>query len=68
MLSRVPLRYESGGDEDGVRMYDIHRADYHTVLAEEARRLGVDIRLGAVVKGIDFGEARVEVVGKDAVK
>lgn len=67
MLFRVPLRYGSG-EEDGVGMYFIHRADFHTVLVEEARRLGVDIRLGTVVLGVDFGEARVEIVGMDAVK
>jgi salicylate hydroxylase len=67
ILHRMPLSHESG-DEDGVGMYFIHRADFHTVLVDEARRLGVDIRLGSTVAGIDFEEARVEVVGKDAVK
>jgi len=67
ILHRTPLRYDSE-DEDGVGMYFIHRADFHTVLVDEARRLGVDIRLGAAVAGIDFDEARMEVVGKDAVK
>ncbi len=66
MLCRMPLSGEGG--EDGAGMYFIHRADFHTVLVDEARRLGVDIRLGSAVAGIEFGEARVEIVGKDAVK
>jgi len=32
----------------------IHRADYHEVLLNEAKRLGVDIRLGASVCDVDL--------------
>lgn len=66
MLFRLPLSGEGG--EDGAGMYFIHRADFHTVLVEEARRLGVDIRLGSAVAGIDFGEGRVEVLGGEEVR
>jgi len=65
ILHRTPLRCE---DTYGAGMYFIHRADFHTVLVDEARRLGVDIRLGSTVSRIDFDNARVEIVGKEAVK
>lgn len=32
----------------------VHRADYHKILIDEARRLGISIKLGATVTGIDF--------------
>ena len=53
---------------EGKGMYQIHRADYHTVLADEARRLGVNIQLGATVTGIDFDNAVIDLLGGDVVK
>ena len=38
----------------GFPYLQIHRADYHRILVEEARRLGVSIVLGAKVMGVDF--------------
>ena len=40
----------------GVPYLHIHRADYHRILVEEAKRLGVHLRLGCSVTGIDFQE------------
>lgn len=62
MLHRMSLAFE---DVYGEGMYPIHRADFHTVLADEARRLGVDIQLGAIVSGIDFEDARVRLLGRE---
>jgi salicylate hydroxylase len=42
----------------------IHRADFHKILVEEARRLGVDIKLGCVVTGVDFRKPAVLVEGQ----
>jgi len=38
----------------------IHRADYHHVLVDEARRLGVDIKLNSHVTGVDFFKPAVK--------
>ena len=38
------------------------------MLVNEARRLGVDIQPGSAVRAIDFEEARIELLGKAAVK
>ena len=43
----------------------IHRADYHRILVEETKRLGVSIELGSSVTGIDFEKAIVHVKDKD---
>lgn len=41
----------------------IHRADYHHVLVDEARRLGVDITLNSHVTGVDFSKPAVKFGG-----
>jgi salicylate hydroxylase len=57
----------------------IHRADYHRVLVEEARRLGVEIRLNSNVTGVNFAKPAVQfgdgteleadlVIGADGLK
>jgi salicylate hydroxylase len=57
----------------------IHRADYHRILVEEARRLGVEIRLKSHVAGVDFTKPAVQfgdgtefeadlVIGADGLK
>ena len=48
----------------GVPYLHIHRADYHKILVEEAHRLGVNMQLGSVVKGIDFDRAIVYIRDK----
>ena len=50
----------------------IHRADYQRLLAEEAVRLGVKLRLGADVQDIDFDNTTVtlrngEIVAGDII-
>ena len=62
-LHRINL--SNSKDEYGEDFYYIHRADFHTVVADEARRLGVDIQLGATVTKIDFEHARIEVLGRE---
>ncbi|KAK5217589.1 hypothetical protein LTS03_008282 [Exophiala xenobiotica] len=37
----------------------IHRADYHEIMLDEAKRLGVEIRLGCNVESLDFGHTEV---------
>lgn len=44
----------------------IHRADYHRVLVEKARDLGVDIILSSRVTGIDFETPKVLLAGGKA--
>lgn len=46
----------------------IHRADYHRILVEEARRLGVEIILDSRVTGIDFDTPAVQIAGRDDFK
>lgn len=43
----------------------IHRADYMTVLLEEARRLGVQIQLGCEVDSVDFNTPSVKLRNGD---
>ena len=38
----------------------IHRADYHHVLVDEARGLGVNIKLNSHVTGVDFSKPAVK--------
>lgn len=38
------------------------------MLVDEARRLGVDIQLGAAVTDIEFDDAMIRILGKEAVK
>merc|ERR1711939_969678 len=64
-------RYDNGsvlyirpGRENMVQEYGspwfvIHRADYHEVMMQEATRLGVKIRLGCTVEGLDFDKSQV---------
>ncbi|KAI0017129.1 hypothetical protein F4780DRAFT_620102 [Xylariomycetidae sp. FL0641] len=44
----------------GAPFVDVHRVDLHLALAERARELGVDIRLGHRVVNIDFDVAEIE--------
>lgn len=44
----------------GVPYLHIHRADYHRILVEEARRLGVTIILGFTATDIDFEKPSVK--------
>jgi len=46
-------------NEYGAPYLHIHRADYHKILVDEARRRGVDIRLNSHVKDIDFEKPAV---------
>ena len=48
----------------GYPYLQIHRADYHRILVDEARRLGVKIELGSSVTEIDFQDATVQLRGK----
>ena len=45
----------------GYPHFDIHRADLHKVLYEEASSLGVEIRLNASVANIDFTRTEVRI-------
>ena len=45
----------------GYPHFDIHRADLHRVLYEEACSLGVEIRLNASVANIDFARTEVRI-------
>ncbi|KAF2478268.1 putative salicylate hydroxylase [Lindgomyces ingoldianus] len=45
----------------------IHRADYQRVIIDEAKRLGVRIRLGAHVGSVDFEKAAVTLEDGDVV-
>jgi len=44
-----------------------HREDYHRILLEQARDLGVEIRLGAEVKDVDFEQTKVVLVDGEIV-
>jgi flavin-dependent dehydrogenase len=44
----------------------IHRADYHQILLDNARSLGVEIRLGALVEKILVDETAV-IVGAETI-
>ncbi|KAL2011840.1 hypothetical protein VTN00DRAFT_4558 [Thermoascus crustaceus] len=48
----------------GAPYLHIHRADYHKILTDEARRLGVTIQLDSKVTGIDFEKPCVFLKGK----
>ena len=48
----------------GAPYLHIHRADYHSVLVAEARRLGVEIVLGSAVTSLDLQTGTVQVRGK----
>ncbi|KAF2091132.1 FAD/NAD(P)-binding domain-containing protein [Saccharata proteae CBS 121410] len=57
------------GDEDlGLPWVVIHRADYHEILVNEAKALGVDVRLGVEVEKIDFESTTLHVKGEDDIK
>ncbi|PYH85593.1 FAD/NAD(P)-binding domain-containing protein [Aspergillus uvarum CBS 121591] len=53
--------------EFGAPWLIIHRADYHRVLYEEAVRLGVQVRLGVEVEGVDFEGPTVLLAGGERV-
>lgn len=42
----------------------IHRADYHSILVDEARRLGATIKLNCHIEGIDFEKPAVHISGQ----
>lgn len=46
----------------GVPYLHIHRADYHKILVDEAKRLGVDILLGSNVASVDFEKPSIKLV------
>ena len=46
----------------------IHRADYHEIMLEEAKRLGVEIRLDCNVESLDFDRTEVVVTGGERLK
>lgn len=46
----------------GAPYLHIHRADYHRILVEEVRRLGVSILLSSTVVGIDFEKPSVKLI------
>jgi salicylate hydroxylase len=48
----------------GAPYLHIHRADYHSILVDEARRLGVTIKLDCHVEGIDFEKAAIRLSGQ----
>lgn len=48
----------------GVPYLHIHRADYHNIFVEEAKRLGVQIQLDSPVTGIDFNRPAVPLKDK----
>ncbi|GFG12539.1 putative salicylate hydroxylase [Aspergillus udagawae] len=52
--------------EYGAPWIVIHRADYHQILLDKARDLGVEIRLGALVEKVLVDESAV-VVGKETI-
>ncbi|KIM92686.1 hypothetical protein OIDMADRAFT_139218 [Oidiodendron maius Zn] len=41
----------------------VHRATFHKILCDEARRLGVEFQLGLTVTGVDFDKPAVKVHG-----
>lgn len=47
----------------GYPYFQVHRAGYHRILAREAHRLGVTIKLSANVVGIDFTKPSVSIKG-----
>jgi salicylate hydroxylase len=48
----------------GAPYLHIHRADYHRILLQEAQRLGVEIRLGSTVTGINFVKSSASIKDK----
>ncbi|KAL1981392.1 hypothetical protein VTN96DRAFT_2735 [Rasamsonia emersonii] len=73
------LRYNDGrpiatrpGDEwlrkhFGHSWYVIHRADYHKVLLDEARRLGAVIKLDSEVRDVDFDQPSVILASQERI-
>ncbi|GAQ09511.1 3-hydroxybenzoate 6-hydroxylase [Aspergillus lentulus] len=57
---------ESIVKEYGAPWIVIHRADYHQILLDKARDLGVEIRLGALVEKVLVDETAV-IVGKETI-
>lgn len=53
-------------DKYGFPHFDVHRADLHRVLYEEALFLGVEIKLNAGVSEIDFARAEVRLSSGEA--
>ncbi|KAI9824118.1 MAG: hypothetical protein M1819_001073 [Sarea resinae] len=50
----------------GVPYLHIHRADYHRILVDAAKEVGVDIRLGCAVRRIDFEKPAVYIRRPDS--
>ena len=59
-LNMVPYAEE----HYGFPYLHIHRADYHRILVDEAERLGIAMRLGCTVIGIDFDKGVVRMRDK----
>ena len=48
----------------GVPYLHIHRADYHRILVSEAERLGINMKLGSTVTGLDFEKGLIRIRDK----
>jgi salicylate hydroxylase len=46
----------------------VHRHDYHSILLEEARRLGATLRLNADVAKLDFEQTSVVLADGEVIK
>ena len=51
----------------GAPYLHVHRATFHSVLCDEAKRIGVKFQLGSTVTGIDFGNTAVKVQDREDV-
>ncbi|KAL6715240.1 hypothetical protein ACLMJK_007504 [Lecanora helva] len=47
---------------------NVHRADFHTVLLEKAKSLGVNVKLGSTVTKIDFLAPAIELLNGEVCK
>ncbi|CAM6086633.1 unnamed protein product [Calypogeia fissa] len=59
ILQKQPLNPDSDL-KYGAPYFNIHRADFHHILVQEAQRLGVKIRLRATVQHINFEKPSLE--------
>ena len=65
IIHRTPLQFE---EKYGTEIYYIHRADFHDVLVNEARKLGVNIRLQSAVRGINFEAPSIQIDEENQIK
>src|SRR5437762_1691677 len=42
----------------------IHRADFHKIMVEQAKKLGVSVLLGCTVTGLDFNRSTILIKGQ----